>query len=80
MTNLPRIANRLARFQCNNKHSHMPLINGMVRACQVYPERFCAEFCLGLKEKLANMALDSVHLDNLDVCAGAARNVGAAST
>ena len=45
----------------------MPLINGRASACQVYPEKFCAEICLGLKEELAGRVLDSIQLDTLDV-------------
>ena len=56
MTNSPHIANRLARFQCNNSHWHIPLMNGRASACQVYPRMFCAEICLGLKEELAAKA------------------------
>ena len=68
MTNSPKIANRLARFQRNSSHWHIPLMNGRASACQVYPRKFCAEICLGLKEELASTALGSVSkLDTLDV-------------
>lgn len=53
MTNSPRIASRLARFQCDNTHWHTPLMNGRASACQVYPRKFCAEICPGLKEEFA---------------------------
>ena len=33
-------------------------MNGRASACQVYPERFCADICLGLKEELANTEKD----------------------
>ena len=67
MTNSPRIANRLARFQCDNSHEHIPLMNGRASACQVYPRKFCAEICLGLKKELTAKCLGSFKLDTLDV-------------
>ena len=67
MTKSPHIVNRRARFQGDNSHWHILVANGRASACQVYPEKLCAEICLGLKEELAGRALDSVHLDTLDV-------------
>ena len=67
MTNSPRIANRLAKFQCDNSHWHVPLVNGRAKACQLYPRRFCAEICLGLKEELTARAIGGVSVDGADV-------------
>ena len=67
MTNSQKIANRLARFQCDRSHLHIPLMNGRAGACQVYPRRFCAEICLGLKEELMAKQLGSFTLESVDV-------------
>ena len=67
MTNPPRIANRLAKFQCDGSHWHIPLMNGRASACQIYPREFCAQICLGLKDELAAKQLGSVTLGALDV-------------
>ena len=61
------IANRLARFQCDNSHSHIPLMNGRASACQIYPRRFCSEICLGLKEELTAKQIGEITLDAIDV-------------
>ena len=45
----------------------MPLLNGRASACQVYPRRFCAQICLGLKEELAAKQIGSIAIDSLDV-------------
>ena len=49
MTNSPKIANRLAKFQCDRSHKHIPLMNGRASACQIYPRPFRAQSCIGLK-------------------------------
>ena len=67
MTNCPKIANRLAKFQCDGSHWHIPLMNGRASACQVYPREFCAQICLGLKDELVAKQLGSVTLGTLDV-------------
>ena len=67
MTNSPKIANRLARFQRDGSHWHMPLVNGRASACQVYPRKFCAQICLGLKEELAAKHIGSIAIDTVDV-------------
>ena len=35
-------------------------MNGRASACQVYPRRFCAQLCLGLKDELGKRALGSI--------------------
>ena len=67
MTNSPTIANRLAKFQCDGSHWHIPLVNGRASACQVYPREFCAQICLGLKDELAAKQLGGINLGTLDV-------------
>ena len=67
MTNSPKIANILAKFQCDGSHWHIPLMNGRASACQIYPREFCAQICLGLKDELAAKQLGGITLGTLDV-------------
>lgn len=54
MTNSRRTAQRLRRAQCPKDHEHAHLINFRAKACEVYPERFCRDMCLGIKEEIAD--------------------------
>ena len=60
MTNSPKIANRLAKFQCDHSHKHIPLMNGRASACQIYPRPFCAQICIGLKEELRSRTIGAI--------------------
>ena len=66
MTNSPKIANRLATYQCDNSHWHSPLMGGRASACQVYPRPFCAQIRLGLKDELAKRQINAVQPGHLD--------------
>lgn len=50
MTNSTRIAQRLRKAQCIKSHEHTHLINFKAKQCEVYPEEFCRDVCLGIKE------------------------------
>ena len=54
------IINRLAKFQCDSSHTHIALMNGRASACQVYPRKFCAQLCFGLKDELNERAIGSI--------------------
>lgn len=52
MTNSTRIAQRIKRAQCSKDHEHAHLINFKAKACEIYPERFCKDICLGIKDEI----------------------------
>ena len=60
LTNSPKIANRLAKYQCDYSHQHLPLMYGRASACQVYPRPFCAQICIGLREELKDKTIGAV--------------------
>ena len=70
MTNSSKIANRLAKHQCDNSHWHFPLMGGRAGACQVYPRPFCAQICLGLEDEFARRQINAVQLGHLDAIRG----------
>ena len=64
MINSPRIANRLARFQRDASHWHIPLVNGRASACQVYPEELCRAVCRGFVKQMVAWKPNPHHLQN----------------
>ena len=50
LTNCPAIARRLSR-RCDHRHFHVPVVGGLPKKAQVYPEEFCREVIRGLQEQ-----------------------------
>jgi len=50
LTNCASIAKKLAR-RCDHRHFHVPVVNGLPKKAQVYPEEFCRAIVQGLQEE-----------------------------
>ena len=63
MSNSPRIAYRLRKAQCTKDREHAQLISFKVKECEVHPDRFCKDVCLGTKDEINDKLMRKSNVD-----------------
>jgi hypothetical protein len=54
MTNSKHLAETLRLAQCDKSHSHVQLVGGKAKQCEVYPEKFAQLICESIKREISD--------------------------
>ena len=54
MTNSKHVAETLRLAQCDKSHSHVQLVGGKAKQCEVYPEKFAQLICESIKREISD--------------------------